>query len=786
MKKLLHLVLVFFFTFSFFSTLAISSVFAADEIPFTINKASYANTAAIIKDARKFFKSGKISEALQLYQYASEVVNAEKEPILRRKILDEQSEVQIAVDQEFQRQKMLKINQLTAKAIVEFRADKLTEAEASFKEVLGLDEANKDAKNYIEKLIPQRVAALKEERQRVLEAEQQKTISGLYAKARAYYKEEFYDEAGRVFDEILAIDLDQRDAENYVAKLIPQGRICLAKKNLNKAAREKKLAALEERMKIPMAKRAKAMAKREHQVAAKMALAGVKKHKKAHAKKLAALSIVEQPRVMVREAKFTGNSIFDENSLKKLVAADLGKELSLDELKQIAEKVKVYYNDGGYFLAQVVVPEQDLKAQDGVVNFTVLEGRLGEMKVAGNKRMSEKRIRQAMFSVRPQEPLRKQNLERSLLVLNSYAGLETSSVFKQGAEIGTTDLSIEAKEKNLVKGSLGVNNYGLDTTGKYRISPELNFLNLTGRGDRLDAKWIDALDVSSMYYGSVNYMTPVGSNGFQLKGYGTRSSFAVGKEYAKLNIKSKSTSWGIGASYPHLLSATTSITSEAWFEAKDFEQTWKNPSFNKDDRIRKARVELFTFDHQDLKGRTLLGLGIHQGLGEEMGAMKNDSPRSSRPYGKADNTFTKFTPSFARVQSVTDKILLVGRLSGQYTTDPVVAGEQWSIGGVDSVHGHQSGTYLGGGGYMKKMEERYTLLSPKKSKYQLLAFGDHGLVHTQKPDQDTKAVERLSGTGLGFYADINGMFDVRLDYGVPVGKKTGDDSIVSFEVKYKF
>jgi hemolysin activation/secretion protein len=49
-----------------------------------------------------------------------------------------------------------------------------------------------------------------------------------------------------------------------------------------------------------------------------------------------------------------------------------------------------------------------------------------------------------------------------------------------------------------------------------------------------------------------------------------------------------------------------------------------------------------------------------------------------------------------------------------------------------------------------------------------------------------KDTQKLSGTGLGFYADINGMFDVRVDYGVPVGRKTGDDYIVSFEVKYKF
>jgi hemolysin activation/secretion protein len=206
-----------------------------------------------------------------------------------------------------------------------------------------------------------------------------------------------------------------------------------------------------------------------------------------------------------------------------------------------------------------------------------------------------------------------------------------------------------------------------------------------------------------------------------------------------------------------------------------------------DDRIRKVRAELLTVDHQDVNGRTVFGLGVHQGLGQAMGGMENNSVLSSRAYGRADNSFTKVTASLARAQNVTNRIALIGRFSGQYAEDSIVAGEQWSIGGPDSVHGHESGVYLGDDGYTANLESRVTVLSTAKSKYQLLAFGDYGAIRTKHPTISQKKSNHIAGTGLGFYADVNGAFDVRADYGVPVGTKTGSGNpLITFEVKYKF
>lgn len=236
-----------------------------------------------------------------------------------------------------------------------------------------------------------------------------------------------------------------------------------------------------------------------------------------------------------------------------------------------------------------------------------------------------------------------------------------------------------------------------------------------------------------------------------------------------------------------LLTQKTTIKSELWFESKDFKQTEFNGALKTvDDRVRKIRIGVANIDTQDLKGRTIATFEVHQGLGEVAGAMKNSSLLSSRSFSKADNNFTHLNPTLLRAQSITDRWLLIGRLSGQYGFEPQVAGEQWAIGGMNSVHGHQASVYLGDSGFTTNLESRYTLLKTKRSKYEFLLFGDQGTTYLDKPALRQKARKTIAGAGVGLGADLYDALDVRLDWGFPIGPVTSDKSIFYFEVQYSF
>jgi hemolysin activation/secretion protein len=511
-------------------------------------------------------------------------------------------------------------------------------------------------------------------------------------------------------------------------------------------------------------------------------LASVKPDEPKPAEKPAVADPANQARVMVRRVVFSGQSIFSDKELEAVVAKDLGREMTLGELRQMAAKVTKHYQEHGYFLAYVVIPEQNLNETPGTVKFLVLEGRLGNIAVRGNKRYSEKRVRGQMSDLKAGKPIKKDDLERSILQLNRTSGIKScSSVLQAGKEVGFTDVNVDIAEENRITGSLEFNNFGTDTTGQYRVAPSLRLPNVTGRGDGLGVDLIGSPDIGEMYYGQANYMTPLGDSGTRLNTYAAAGNYEVGQEFAALGIKGKMQSWGVGVSHPLLLTPRTSVNFETWFESKDFEQTMSGTTTSKDE-VRKLRLGV-NVDRQDQWGRTFFSAGVHFGLGEFLGGMENNSVLASRYL--ADNQFTKLAFEFTRLQRLTDRIFLIGRVAGQYSFDSLVSGEQWSIGGADSVRGHQQSAYLGDSGFTASLEARYSLL-PNNNRYQLAGFIDHGQTYIKTPAIGQEDSQNISGAGVGIRATPIDNLPIRLDVGVPIGEKTGDSVYLYFQASYNF
>jgi len=495
-----------------------------------------------------------------------------------------------------------------------------------------------------------------------------------------------------------------------------------------------------------------------------------------------AAAVADGPRVLVRSILFSGQSVFNEKQLNGIIAADLNRQLSLADLKLLAARVAAYYHDQGYFLAQVLIPQQDIKNKDGAVKFLVFEGKLGQINIVGNKRCGEQYIRRAMSAVQPGKPIRRQDIERALRVLNESSGIKVSSVLRAGKDTGTTDVTIEVTEQNEMQSTLEINNFDLKSTDRYRLMPKLLFPNLSGRGDALDLSVNVTPETGYTNYGQISHVMPLGSRGLQLKTFASGGRFEVAREFAVLDIKGDNMAWGIGLAYPHLLTAAASKGYEAWLESRDSEQSMLGITTSKD-QIRKLRLA-YNVDTRDGLGRTFYSFGVHQGLGESLGGMPSESTLSSRSFARADNDFTKVTSDLTRVQRVNSHLYLIGRLSGQYSFLPLVAGEQWSIGGANSVRGHVQSTYLGDDGFTANLEGRLSL-SPD-NRYQLAMFVDHGQIHIKKPLLGQENTQSLSGMGLGIRASVLDSLDLRLDWGVPLGQNTGNDSLLYAQTVYSF
>src|SRR5262245_8844490 len=109
-----------------------------------------------------------------------------------------------------------------------------------------------------------------------------------------------------------------------------------------------------------------------------------------------ALKAPDSMRFLVKGFRITRSTAFSEDELLPLLKDLVGKELSLDDLQRAADLITRRYRDRGYFVARAYVPAQEIR--DGVVEITVLEGRLDRVSVkpVGEIRLREKVVESAL------------------------------------------------------------------------------------------------------------------------------------------------------------------------------------------------------------------------------------------------------------------------------------------------------------------------------------------------------------------------------------------------------
>src|SRR5690242_4699385 len=150
---------------------------------------------------------------------------------------------------------------------------------------------------------------------------------------------------------------------------------------------------------------------------------------------------------MVKGFKVTGNTLFSEATLLDTVKEFVGKEQTIDGLNDAATKVRAYYRERGYFLAQAYLPQQEIKG--GVVEIAVIEARVGKVAVnlKEGTRFSETLVRGIVAShLHEGDIITETSLETPLLLLNDFPNAIVTSEIKPSATIGAADLVVHVSD----------------------------------------------------------------------------------------------------------------------------------------------------------------------------------------------------------------------------------------------------------------------------------------------------------------------------------------------------
>ena len=454
-----------------------------------------------------------------------------------------------------------------------------------------------------------------------------------------------------------------------------------------------------------------------------------------------------------------------------------GKELSVPQLLELADVLTRKYWEKGYVTSFAYIPVQ--KMERGILEIEILEGKPGKVFVANNKYYTTKFIGGHLYSTLDTEVLDNRTMEGGLLLLNDFPKLNVKATLTKGEEQGTTDIILDTYEQCYpINAGLFFNNFGSRYTGKNRLGLNVDFGNLTKHGDILSfTGLLTPSDIDQLHYWKLGYMYPLNYNGTRLELSYSKMDYEIGKELAILGIEGESEVIGLGLSHPLVRARDKNL----WWNVGLKKKTYENFLFEKlyttsedEYAVLEAGVRA---DRLLGRNHTYVSLNAATGLGRMFGGMSNsDYTSGSRP-GITDSSWIKFNLELVNVMKF-GKCQLVTRGAGQLATDSLLTGEQFVIGGPDSVRAYPTGEYLGDHGYMLTAELRTPLLPGDNTlnKYANWAFFvDHGATYYKDTLPGEAKDNDLTGAGLGVRVYLPCHFNLRFDAAWPMDDDSSDN-----------
>jgi len=493
----------------------------------------------------------------------------------------------------------------------------------------------------------------------------------------------------------------------------------------------------------------------------------------------------QEPRFDIGRFVVEGATLLTSDEIEAAVGPIRGKARDFADVQRALEALERVYATKGYNAVQVILPEQEVER--GEVRFRVIEPRIGAMVVEGNKFFDEANIRASLPALASGGSPNIHRIADNLRLANESPAKQTSVLLRSGAEEGVVDALVRVTDERPLKYRLALDNTGNSQTGTFRVGVGYQDANMFNRDHVLSMQYVTAPnDARHADHFSVipsrdvtliggSYHIPIYRWGDSIDITAGYSNVSSGVMQNLFDVSGAGTIFGV--KYNHALPRWGDLQHRlgfGWdwrgFRSKVLPLGTDFPLVP-DINVHPISI-LYSGTYRQSSHETSYSLGFHENLpgGNDGGSAAFQAARLG---GRPGYTIWRYRISHKR--EFGNDWQMRAAFNGQATRDRLVAGEQFGIGGIDSVRGFLEREVASDHGYRGTIET-YTLdlagLTDWLSGYRMrgVLFYDWGRVTRMEPLSSEPYRQSMASAGFGMRLSQGTSLSLRLDYAIVVDK----------------
>jgi hemolysin activation/secretion protein len=467
-----------------------------------------------------------------------------------------------------------------------------------------------------------------------------------------------------------------------------------------------------------------------------------------------------------------GNTLLTNNQVQSAVAPFRGTQRDFADIQRALEALETAYRKAGFGAVQVFLPEQEL--QGGIVVLRVVESRIGKVEITGNKHFDSGNIRRSLPALKEGQTPNSRALADNLRAANESPVKQARVVLRPSSTPNEVDAKVEVEDESPWRVFSTLDNTGTNQTGRTRLGVGLQHANLFNRDHVATAQYITSPEKQDQ--------VAIYSLGYRLPLYGLGDSIDVFAGYSDVDAGTTETPAGplqfsgqgsvYGARYNFLFARHGEYEHKIVFGAdyRIYNNVCSVGSFGAagcgaagaDVRVHPVSLS-YTGQWTNPVEQTSFYATVARNIPGGTDGKEQDLVLS-RPNANADYTIFRYGFNMGKASRSDWQVRL--RMDAQYTEDALVQGEQFGIGGWNSVRGFLEREIASDRGFSGSLEFYTPDIAPRGigvDNLRLLMFYDAGVVVRNDPEPGDITRQSVSSTGLGLRMGIKKNVAVRAD-----------------------